>query len=200
MEEHNNNSGRPPGGGDDNKNPRNRQSLLMFMIVAFAALMFWTLVGNRGNPRQEITYNEFLQMLADKGARFGFYFHYMPVGNKAVPELMPTSEQRKYIIERLRYIRSDQCNIPFFPMDFQNDGEPVGGCIAGGGQPYGTEDEIRAKRINGLYTDDKKCEFRKSHQNPDIQKIYKDFFGEPSSHKAHKLLHTHYVSRPTYKK
>lgn len=75
-----------------------------------------------------------------------------------------------------------------------------GGCIAGGGQPYGTEDEIRAKRINGLYTDDKKCEFRKSHQNPDIQKIYKDFFGEPSSHKAHKLLHTHYVSRPTYKK
>lgn len=71
-------------------------------------------------------------MLADKGARFGFYFHYMPVGNKAVPELMPTSEQRKYIIERLRYIRSDQCNIPFFPMDFQNDGEPVGGCIAGG--------------------------------------------------------------------
>ena len=75
-----------------------------------------------------------------------------------------------------------------------------GGCIAGGGQPYGTEDEIRAKRINGLYADDKKCEFRKSHQNPDIQKIYKDFFGEPSSHKAHKLLHTHYVSRPTYKK
>ena len=74
----------------------------------------------------------YLYMLADKGARFGFYFHYMPVGNKAVPELMPTSEQRKYIIERLRYIRSDQCNIPFFPMDFQNDGEPVGGCIAGG--------------------------------------------------------------------
>ena len=65
MEEHNNNSGRPPGGGDDNKNPRNRQSLLMFMIVAFAALMFWTLVGNRGNPRQEITYNEFLQMLEE---------------------------------------------------------------------------------------------------------------------------------------
>lgn len=75
-----------------------------------------------------------------------------------------------------------------------------GGCIAGGGQPYGTEDEIRAKRINGLYADDKKCEFRKSHQNPEIKKIYADFLEKPSSHKAHKLLHTHYVPRPTYKK
>ena len=75
-----------------------------------------------------------------------------------------------------------------------------GGCIAGGGQPYGTEDEIRAKRIDGLYADDKKSEFRKSHQNPDIKKIYADFLEKPSSHKAHKLLHTHYVPRPTYKK
>jgi MoaA/NifB/PqqE/SkfB family radical SAM enzyme len=71
-------------------------------------------------------------MIADKGARFGFYFHYMPVGNNAVPELMPTVEQRKYMIERIRYIRSADCDIPFFPMDFQNDGEAVGGCIAGG--------------------------------------------------------------------
>ena len=75
-----------------------------------------------------------------------------------------------------------------------------GGCIAGGGQPYGTEDEIRAKRIDGLYADDKKSEFRKSHQNPEIKKIYADFLEKPSSHKAHKLLHTRYVPRPTYKK
>jgi MoaA/NifB/PqqE/SkfB family radical SAM enzyme len=45
---------------------------------------------------------------------------------------MPTVEQRKYIIKRLRYVRSAACDIPFFPMDFQNDGEAVGGCIAGG--------------------------------------------------------------------
>jgi hypothetical protein len=56
----------------------------------------------------------------------------MPVGNNAVPELMPTVEQRKYMIERIRYVRSGACDIPFFPMDFQNDGEAVGGCIAGG--------------------------------------------------------------------
>ena len=66
------------------------------------------------------------------GAKFGFYFHYMPVGNKAVPELMPTTEQRKYMIERIRHIRSKESDIPFFPMDFQNDGEFTGGCIAGG--------------------------------------------------------------------
>ena len=71
-------------------------------------------------------------MITDKGARFGFYFHYMPVGNNAVTDLLPTIEQRKYMIDRIRYIRSDKCDINFYPMDFQNDGEYVGGCIAGG--------------------------------------------------------------------
>ena len=70
--------------------------------------------------------------LCEKGAHFGFYFHYMPVGNEAAPELMPTPEQRKYMIDRIRYLRSEECDIPFYPMDFQNDGEFVGGCIAGG--------------------------------------------------------------------
>ena len=79
-----------------------------------------------------VTDLDFLRMLADKGARYGFYFHYMPVGNNAVPSLMPTVEQRKKMIERIRYVRSDACDIGFYPMDFQNDGEFVGGCIAGG--------------------------------------------------------------------
>lgn len=79
-----------------------------------------------------VTDLDFVRMLAKKGARYGFYFHYMPVGNNAVPELMPTVEQRKFMIDRIRYIRSAECDIDFFPMDFQNDGESVGGCIAGG--------------------------------------------------------------------
>ena len=95
-------------------------------------ILFGTSICYTRNNIEAVTSDEFLQMLADKGARFGFYFHYMPVGNNAVPELMPTLEQRKYMIDRIRYIRSDKCNIPFFPMDFQNDGEFVGGCIAGG--------------------------------------------------------------------
>lgn len=81
---------------------------------------------------EAVTSDEFLKMISDKGARFGFYFHFMPVGNNAVPELMPTVEQRKKMIDRIRYVRSDACDIDFFPMDFQNDGEFVGGCIAGG--------------------------------------------------------------------
>ncbi|HOS29389.1 MAG TPA: NADH-dependent [FeFe] hydrogenase, group A6 [Treponemataceae bacterium] len=74
-----------------------------------------------------------------------------------------------------------------------------GGCVAGGGQPYGVTDEIRKQRAAALYQDDKDCEIRTSHQNPLITKIYKDFFGQPNSEKAHHLLHTHYEKRALYK-
>lgn len=81
---------------------------------------------------EAVTSDEFLRFVSSKGARFGFYFHYMPVGNNAVKELMPTVEQRRKMIDRIREVRSDRSDIEFFPMDFQNDGEFVGGCIAGG--------------------------------------------------------------------
>jgi NADH-quinone oxidoreductase subunit G len=75
-----------------------------------------------------------------------------------------------------------------------------GGCIAGGGQPYGCTDEVRAKRIAGIYNDDQKSTYRCSHHNPFIKQVYDEFLGEPNGHKAHELLHTHYVSRPLYTK
>ncbi|MFW5686111.1 MAG: [Fe-Fe] hydrogenase large subunit C-terminal domain-containing protein, partial [Spirochaetota bacterium] len=75
-----------------------------------------------------------------------------------------------------------------------------GGCIAGGGQPYGATDEIRRKRIEALYADDKAQTYRCSHHNPSIQKLYKEFLGEPLSEKSHKYLHTHYTARPVYVK
>jgi NADH-quinone oxidoreductase subunit G len=75
-----------------------------------------------------------------------------------------------------------------------------GGCISGGGQPYGTTDAVRMKRMEAVYKDDDRSTVRCSHQNPDITKIYKDFLGAPNSHKAHELLHTHYVERPLYQK
>ncbi len=81
---------------------------------------------------EAVTNDDFLRFISSKGARFGFYFHYMPVGNNAVPELMPTVEQRRKMIDRIREVRSDKSDIEFYPMDFQNDGEYVGGCIAGG--------------------------------------------------------------------
>jgi len=73
-----------------------------------------------------------------------------------------------------------------------------GGCIAGGGQPYGTTDEVRLKRIAGLYKDDQQSEVRGSHLNPEIIQIYKEFLGEPLSETSHKYLHTTYVARPIY--
>lgn len=68
-------------------------------------------------------------MMIDAGAMFVWFFHYMPVGNDAVPALLPTPEQRKLIYERIRRFRETK---PIFSMDFQNDAEYVGGCIAGG--------------------------------------------------------------------
>ena len=73
-----------------------------------------------------------------------------------------------------------------------------GGCIAGGGQPYGCTDEIRKQRTSGIYKDDEKSQYRCSHQNPFITQVYKEFLGEPGGHKAHELLHTKYVERPLY--
>lgn len=103
----------------------------MDLLKKYGIIFGTSICYTRANV-EAVTSDEFLRMITEKGARFGFYFHYMPVGNNAVPELLPTAEQRKYMIERIRYIRSQECDIDFFPMDFQNDGEYVGGCIAGG--------------------------------------------------------------------
>ena len=72
---------------------------------------------------------EFYDTLIEMGAYFVWYFHYMPVGNDAVPELMPTPEQRTGVYETIRRYRATK---PLFALDFQNDAEYVGGCIAGG--------------------------------------------------------------------
>ena len=95
-------------------------------------IVFGTSICYTRDNIEAVTSDEFFHLLEEKHARFGFYFHLMPVGNNAVPELMPTVEQRRKMIERIRYIRSDESGFEFFPMDFQNDGEYVGGCIAGG--------------------------------------------------------------------
>jgi MoaA/NifB/PqqE/SkfB family radical SAM enzyme len=95
-------------------------------------IIFGTSICYTSANIEAVTDEKFLRFIASKGARYGFYFHYMPIGNNAVPSLMPTPEQRKMIIEKIRYYRSDACDLEFYPMDFQNDGEFVGGCIAGG--------------------------------------------------------------------
>ena len=70
-----------------------------------------------------------------------------------------------------------------------------GGCIGGGGQPIPTNMEIRQKRIDAIYEEDMSLPVRKSHENPEIIQLYNDFLEKPNSHKAHELLHTHYIER-----
>ena len=76
-----------------------------------------------------ISSDDFFDQMVEWGAKFAWYFHYMPVGNDAVPELMPTPEQREYMYHKIREARATK---PIFAMDFQNDGEYVDGCVAGG--------------------------------------------------------------------
>lgn len=71
-----------------------------------------------------------------------------------------------------------------------------GGCIAGGGQPYHHGNyEIVKKRQEAIYKEDRQKEKRKSHENSEIIKLYKEYIGEPYGEKAHKLLHTHFEER-----
>ncbi len=72
---------------------------------------------------------EYIDDMIEKGAKFAWFFTYMPVGIKAVPELMVSAEQRKFMYERIREYRKTK---PIFTLDFWNDGEYVNGCIAGG--------------------------------------------------------------------
>jgi len=67
-----------------------------------------------------------------------------------------------------------------------------GGCIGGGGQPRFTDDSVRLKRISAIYSEDESKKMRKSHENPDVQTLYKEFLGKPLGEKSHHLLHTHY--------
>lgn len=78
---------------------------------------------------KDVTSEKFFDMLIDAGALFVWFFHYMPVGNGAASELLPTPEQRAEVYEKIRAFRKTK---PIFSMDFQNDAEFVGGCIAGG--------------------------------------------------------------------
>ena len=70
-----------------------------------------------------------------------------------------------------------------------------GGCIGGGGQPYGATDELRQKRMDAIYKADHDLPLRKSHESPAVKKIYEDFLGEPLGEKSHHLLHTTYKDR-----
>ena len=102
----------------------------------------------------------------------------------------------KELLDEIRGAKKSGKKVPY---DFIEVMACRGGCIAGGGQPIGTDDEVRTMRSNGLYTDDEKCTLRRSHENPSIKKIYSDYLEKPLSHKAHELLHATFSEKPLYK-
>lgn len=77
----------------------------------------------------DVSSEKYFDLMIDSGALFVWFFHYMPVGNDAAMELLPTPEQRENMYHRIRAFRQTKA---IFSMDFQNDAEYVGGCIAGG--------------------------------------------------------------------
>ena len=95
-------------------------------------LIFGTSICYTSKNIETVTSDEFVDLMVNKGCRYAFYFHYMPVGNDAAVDLLPTVEQRTYMRTRVREIRKLTTGKGLFTMDFQNDGEFVGGCIAGG--------------------------------------------------------------------
>ena len=91
-------------------------------------------------------------------------------------------------------ILMDQVKKGDSPYDFIEIMACPGGCIGGGGQPIGTTNAVRQKRIDALYEIDRSLPLRKSHENPEIIALYRDFLGEPLQGKAHELLHTSYAA------
>ncbi len=73
-----------------------------------------------------------------------------------------------------------------------------GGCIGGGGQPIPTSEVIRMLRAEAIYAEDMGKPIRKSHENPEVIEVYKEYLTQPLGHKSHELLHTHYKARKRY--
>ncbi|MGB4655333.1 MAG: radical SAM protein [Bacteroidales bacterium] len=103
---------------------KNAMRILKEKKLAFGASCCYT-----SKNIDSLSSEEYIDMLVESGAKFAWFFHYMPVGNTAVPELLPLPEQREIMYRKIREYRKTK---PIFTIDFQNDGEYVKGCIAGG--------------------------------------------------------------------
>ena len=101
------------------------------------------------------------------------------------------------VLDRVREARKKGLETPYHFIEVM---ACPGGCIGGGGQPYGVDNERRRQRIAGLYQHDRDCAVRYSHENPEVNRVYADFLGQPLGPRAHELLHTRYTARPLYQR
>ncbi len=103
----------------------------------------------------------------------------------------------EYVIKRIEKALAEGSELPYHFVEVM---ACAGGCVGGGGQPYGVTDKLRIARANGLYNEDDVKKIRYSHENPFVKKLYEEFLGKPLSEKSHSLLHTKYKPRALYKK
>ena len=101
------------------------------------------------------------------------------------------------VLDRVRDARQRGAETPYHFIEVM---ACPGGCIGGGGQPYGVDNERRKQRMAGIYQDDTDRVIRHSHENPEVIRLYADFLGKPLGPRAHELLHTRYTARPLYKR
>jgi iron-only hydrogenase group A len=122
----------------------------------------------------------------------------IPVGNHTVKVAVAHGLRNvESVLDRVRRARAAGEELPYHFIEVM---ACPGGCVGGGGQPYGVTDELRVKRGRGLYKDDEAHTVRYSHENPSVKKAYKEFLGEPLGEKSKTLLHAKYKARPEYKK
>lgn len=94
--------------------------------------LFGTSICYTSKNYESVTSDEFYDFMIENGVRYMWYFHYMPVGNSADTSLLLTPQQREHVYRAIRDKRNSKTGKPVFTVDFQNDAEFVGGCIAGG--------------------------------------------------------------------
>ena len=144
-----------------------------------------------GKPLEKLEFNE---VRGTEGVKFASY----KLGDVAlnVAVASGTANAKKLLED----VKAGKVDVQFIEIM----GCP-GGCVNGGGQPHQPAEvretiDLRAVRAAVLYNDDAKADLRKSHENSAVKKLYDEYFGEPNSHKAHEILHTHYVKRGVYNK
>ena len=115
---------------DDRRGKGTYQSVIKAMeILKQKKLPFGASLCYTSKNAESIGSEEYIDFLIEKGCKFAWLFTYMPVGAGAPTNLLATAEQREYMYHQIRKFRESK---PLFTMDFWNDGEYVGGCIAGG--------------------------------------------------------------------
>lgn len=109
-----------------------QKAINAMQLLKQKGLLFGMSVCYTRNNLEMVTSDEFMDKMISLGVKFGLYFNFMPVGKDATPDLIPTPDQREYMYHWVRKTRNNKTGKPLFIMDFQGDGEYVGGCIAGG--------------------------------------------------------------------